>query len=94
MGRKYRITYDAYPQYGTGSSRKKKAPYLLPFLVCTILILTLLFTSNTGEFYRLVLPGDPDVTAEAFHQFAAAIDRGETLFNALDVFCETVMDIQ
>jgi len=92
MGMKYRITYDAYPQYEKKRSYRKLTHYLFSFLVCGVLIVVLITSSNTGKLYESILPGDPAVTTEAFHQLSAAMESGETLTKALAIFCETIMD--
>ena len=94
MAVKYRIEYGNYSRYRKGSILKKLAPYLFPIILFTSFILFIAYSHNPSNLYELILPGDPAVTADAFEQLSEAIGRGDAFADALDVFCETIMEVR
>ena len=94
MALKYRIVYDHYVKYQNRNIMNMFTPYLLPLMLCAVLVLYLISSTTASKLYELFLPGDPAVTSSAFQELSDAMSRGEKLTDALDSFCETVMDGQ
>lgn len=94
MALKYRIVYGSYSRYQKRSIFNKPIQYLFPLLLCAAFVLCLVYSPDHSKYYELLLPGDPAVTTDAFRQLSDAIRSGETFIDALDVFCETVMDVR
>ena len=95
MSLKYRITYEnSYAQYTSQKNSRKLICAMLPFMLCAALVLFLLFTTEMSTFHNLFLPGNPQVTNKAFSELVEAMDRGEPLFTALDIFCKNVMAVR
>ena len=94
MSLKYRIVYDTSPRYKNRTILQRCTPYLLPLLLCAVFIYCLLTSSDPTKFHNLLLPGDPAVTIHAFQQLSEEISNGETVSNALGVFCETVLEVR
>ena len=93
MSLKYRIKYDTYSRYEKGSIIRKFAHVLLSFILCVALLL-LAYFPQSAKLLKVILPGDPVATTDAFRQFSMSIDRGDPLVEALDAFCSTVMNVQ
>lgn len=94
MAIKYRIKYENYSQYPKSSVIQKLIPYLSPVLCSIAVILTFILLRPASNLYELFLPGNPTVTVQAFNQLSGAIGRGDTLPQALEVFCETILNAQ
>lgn len=94
MELKYRIEYDSYSRYQKRTLFHRFLPYLLPLLLCTALVLMLLYSPNSYKYSGVLLPGDPAVTTEAFQQFSEAIIHEKNLPHAIGVFCETIMEVR
>lgn len=94
MARKYQIVYDSYACYEKKKIAKHFLAYLFPLLLCIIFISYLAHTEKDINIPKLLMPGDASITTAAFQQLTEAIKSGETLSEALDVFCETVMEHQ
>ena len=92
MALKYRIEYGNYSRYQKSNTFKMLAHYLCPVILCVALLLYIGYSHNLSQIYELILPGDPAVTTDAFRHLSESLDRGEALSDALDVFCETIMD--
>ena len=92
MALKYRIEYGNYSRYQKSKTFKMLTSYLCPLILCVALLLYIAYSHYPSQIYELILPGDPAVTTDAFRQLSESLDRGEALSDALDVFCETIMD--
>lgn len=92
MALKYRIEYDTYTRYQTGKAGKGLKMFCLYSLILASIILMLVYAPNSSFLYRLILPGEPAVTADALEQMSREISSGAALSEALDVFCVAVMD--
>ncbi len=63
---------------------------------CCVLLCILLLTVSVIPQFRLflrnlILPGDPDVTANALEQMVDAIGAGESVQTALTEFCRNIL---
>ena len=57
-----------------------------------ILILGFLRMSGWGEtLWQHMIPGDPEVTAEAFRNMSEGLKDGQSISEAVFVFCDTVI---
>ena len=91
MSLKYRIVYDDHSKYIKQRKTTPNAKIYIPSLLLILIVLMLLFSPYQASIYEFFLPGDAKVTTNALYEFSAMLDRGETLTNALDTFCETIM---
>lgn len=94
MALKYRIEYDRYPVYQRKNSLAIALRTLLPLLMCILLIVLLFYSPTATRLRDLLLPGDPAITMEAFRQLSVALDHGEPLTDAMDVFCHAIMEVR
>lgn len=92
MALKYRIEYGNSSRHPKNKTFKILAPYLCPLILCGALLLYTVYSHNSPRIYELFLPGDPAITTDAFRQLSESLGRGDALSDALDVFCETIMD--
>ena len=91
---KYRIKYENYAKYPKNSVIQKLILYLSPVLCSVAVILAFILLRPASNLYELFLPGDPAVTIQAFNQLSGAIGRGDALPQALEAFCQTVINAQ
>ena len=94
MAIKYRIEYEGYSKYPKSTVIKKLIPYLLPILLCITLVHIFLYFDPEAHLFDLLLPGDSAVTVHAFERLSESIGRGDTLPQALEIFCNTVINAQ
>ena len=94
MAIKYKIVYDDYSQYKKRGNNKTFARHLIPVLLSIAIVLFIVCVPGRNKLFDLFLPGDPSITTEAFCQLAESLDRGDALLDALDAFCNTVMDVR
>lgn len=60
---------------------------------CLFLLLTLLFWPKGRTALRdIVLPGDPEVTAEALRDLTSDLREGEGLSDAVTAFCHQIIE--
>lgn len=71
------------------SVRSKKWKYFLT--VCLTVLLLFLAVRYRAELLRLLLPGDPDVTADAFAKLVTEIRAGNA-GDAVAAFCWEILD--
>lgn len=91
MSLKYRIVYDNHPKYSKKHNVSIKTRHYVSTLIIILIALSLLFSPFVTHIYDIILPGNPDVTRNALHEFSNTIDRGESLVSALDVFCNAII---
>ena len=94
MALKYRIIYNSCPRYEKKNKAKRTIRHLLVITLAIVLVFYLTCSSERLKLYELILPGDPVVTTTALHQLSNAVDQGLPLSDALDAFCNTIMDGQ
>jgi hypothetical protein len=94
MALKYTIVYGDYSRYHQKRSNKKLARNLSKLLLSIAFVTFVVCSPVKNKLYNLFLPGEPTVTMDALNHFVEALDSGETLLDAFDVFCQTVMDVK
>lgn len=91
----------SYGQSGARKTRKSKLPTIMfdkthLLASCCVLLCILLLAVCVIPQFRLflrnmILPGDPDVTANALEQMVDAIGAGESVQTALTEFCRNIL---
>lgn len=94
MALKYRIQYDKISPHKHNADCKKTVRFLYILLIFAVIILLVISPSGKLRPHNLLLPGDPNITSKALRELSVSLDRGEELFDALDAFCQTIMDVQ
>lgn len=87
----YSIAYDPqenerYPQH-IKSPRKLPVKWLLSALFLVIAGYILL----KGNVFHYILPGDPEVTADAFSQMVEQVKTGDSVYDALTCFVQQIV---
>lgn len=81
----YRITYEKQEK---GKIPRKK---IVLIMVGTIIAALLLWPAGRSCLRELILPGDAEVTAEAFQGLAEDLGEGESLGDAITAFCKEII---
>lgn len=92
MALKYKIVYGNDTRYRQPRRIHTVARYLAAVFLCIVVVILAVLPPVKNKLYDLFLPGSPAVTSDALCQLAEALGRGEALTDALDVFCNTVME--
>lgn len=92
MAVKYRIEYDEYSQYQKRSLALKPGAITVAIAICVALTLLLLRPVTGWALVDALLPGDATVTRAALESLSDSLDEGASLPDAVDVFCNAVMD--
>lgn len=92
MALRYRIVYSANSQLCKSKKRHTKTKYVISGLLAVFITIILAISPYRAKFIHFILPGDPVVTTNALQKLSETLGRGESLSNALDAFCETIMD--
>ena len=88
----YRIEYQ--PMKWPGSRERgslRRAALTGVFFLLYLLLVDAFWPQGRELLRELLIPGDPDVTMEAFGIFAHAIQSGSPFADAAEVFCRTIM---
>lgn len=87
----YQIIYDSKDMH-IANKRKKRRHTGLMVCILSILMLGILRISGWGEtLWQYMIPGDPEITAEAFQNLSDSLQNGHSLSDAVFVFCNTVI---
>ena len=81
----YRIVYGRKKRSLPRLTRKQRA-----FAIAAIISISLAVFCLAGGI-KLLLPGDPDVSAAALENMVEAIQNGETISDAVTAFCQEIM---
>lgn len=90
----YRIEYDSgsrkwqAERFRWGRMWAMAAVCLLLFLVLT----NLFWPQGAGMLRRLLIPGDPEVTAQAFAQMVDGLRAGEDASECVTAFCREILE--
>ncbi len=87
----YNVTYnpELNRKYPTERRSKNKPLYIaLILLGCFVAVYVL---SQCGITHYLI-PGDPEITTEAFSEMVARVSEGETVRNAVTEFCRKIIN--
>lgn len=86
-------------EYGQPSGKKyapvRHSGYLIR-MICGTLILFLLMThffwpEGRTALREMFLPGDPEITAEAFSSMVEGLRQGEPVSDAVTAFCQALL---
>lgn len=90
----YRIVYGAEPyRYGSDASGWKRILGMAVGCFLIFLVLTMQFwPEGRGVLEKMLLPGDPMVTKQAFSVMAEQLKAGEAIGDAVAAFCQEVID--
>ena len=86
----YHITYnpDLRKKYSTSKKNKTK-PLKIALLLLVGFVAVYIFTQS--GFARYLIPGDPEITTEAFSEMVKHVRQGESVGNAIVVFCREII---
>ncbi len=88
----YRI---AYSSIGKRLKRnRKKSTAVVAVLVIMILVIGAIAVKSIGLTWvkEVLLPGDPNVTAAALEDLAENLRNGESIGDAIRVFCQEIIE--
>ncbi len=87
----YHITYnpDLSKRYPTEKKDRNK-PLKSAMLLLAIFVAVYVFTQS--GVLRYLIPGDPEITAEAFSTMVKRVGDGETVGNAVVDFCKQIIN--
>ena len=91
---KYRIEYEMFPLYQKRSGYKKLNFGLLIVLLVSLVMLIRFNPLAANAVQELLVPGDFDVTTNALQQLSEALDNGDSFVEAVDAFCDAIMDVR
>lgn len=94
MAVKYRIEYDIYDQYQKKSRFKKLYKGLFTVLLLGTVLMLIFWTPAMNVVQEVLVPGDFTVTTDALQQMSDALDTGASFADAMDVFCDAIMDVR
>ena len=89
----YIITYDGEePGKIPTIRRRSRLPALtFAFLLAFLLLTKLFWPAGTDKLRRILLPGDPDVTAHAATALVDDLRTGEPVGEAVKTFCGEIL---
>ena len=86
----YHITYnpDLRKKYPTAKKGKNK-PLKIALLLLAVFVAV--YTFMQSGLARYLIPGDPEITTEAFSAMVKRVGEGESVGNAIVVFCREIV---
>ncbi len=89
----YRIQYepDLDYKYKMAKEVKLKKVWITGAFVALCILLIAVLPSVRGLIWDFLIPGDPQVTTEAFSTLVSDIRNGENLSDAVTVFCRQII---
>lgn len=87
----YRIEYQATKKVRGLEKRTAVLPALAGCLVLSLLLVSAFWPRGREMMERLLIPGDPAVTAAALEELSEDLQSGESIQDALDAFCRQVL---
>ena len=88
----YYIEYnpELHAKYPTGNAKKRVMPLLRValYLLITGMVVLSIFKFNIGYYF---IPGDPEVTVEAFNSMIYNIHNGTPINDAVFSFCKEIV---
>ena len=87
----YQIIYDSKDKQ-IANKQKKRSRTGLMVCILGILAFGILRISGWGEtLWQYMIPGDPEITTLAFQNFSDCLQNGQSISDAVFVFCHTVI---
>lgn len=87
----YNIRYNPDQNKKYPKSQKYK-PIFVKQLAIAGLLIVFVYVSASKGWYKILLPGNPDVTASALSSFVEKIGEGKPVKEAVYSFCEEIID--
>ena len=84
----YQIQYEPEKNRKYPVRLQRKKSVVVPILVAVVLVMCFAICRKTG----VLIPGDPQVTAEAFSQMVDMVREGERMEDAFSAFCDEVLE--
>ena len=87
----YQIIYDSKDKHIANKQNRRRHTGLT-VCILSILILGILRISGWGDaLWQYMIPGDLAITTEAFQNLSDSLQNGQSLSDAVFVFCDTVI---
>ena len=86
----YNITYNPELKTRYPVVRKKRGKPLNTALILLVCFVALYVLTRSGIMHYFI-PGDPEVTTEAFSTMVKRVGEGETVSNAVIGFCKEII---
>ena len=87
----YQIIYDSKDRHIANKQKKRRHTGLIVCILGILVLGILRFSSWGSALWQYMIPGDPEVTTEAFQNFSVSLQNGQSLSDAVFVFCNTVI---
>lgn len=87
----YRIVYEGPDGNSPKKDRGRLAGYTAGFLLLFFLLTQIFWPAGADKMRKILLPWDPDVTAEAFSCLVTDLNQGEDLSEAVTAFCREII---
>ena len=87
----YQIIYDTADMCRSRKSKNRQNPLLMVCIFSIALIGFLRISGWWDTLWQNLIPGDPAVTTVAFQNMTENIQQGQSISDAIFVFCESVI---
>ena len=87
----YQIIYDPKDIHKANKRRKHRYAKIAICILGIFIFEILRFTGWGNTIWQYLIPGDPVITTEAFQKLSDGLQSGQSLSDAVFVFCETVI---
>lgn len=89
----YRIDYGPVKKVrGVEKRTSRLAALTGVFLLLFVITICCFWPEGTAALRRMLLPGDPVVTAAAMEELADSLRTGEELYDSLRAFCVRILE--
>lgn len=90
----YEIRYEKFEALPCRKTRRggRFASLVGAFLLAFLLLTQAFWPAGTEKLRELLLPGDPEVTAQAAATLVSGLRAGESLTDAAVTFCREILD--
>lgn len=89
----YRIVYGEKPfrKFGTCRIKKRLGTMTAGFFLLFLLLTNLCWPEGRQKLWEICIPGNAQVTAAAFEAMVEDLRAGESVSDALTVFCQEII---
>ena len=84
----YQIQYEPEKNRKYPAHFRRRKSLVIPILIAVAIVVCFAICGKTG----ILIPGDPQVTAQAFSQMVDMVRNGEQVEDALSTFCVEVLE--
>ena len=88
----YQIIYGPQKRPLKSTRKNLKRSSMIAGILLIVFLVTLRVTGYGSVIWQSILPGDPEITANAFQNMTDALKCGNGLPQAITTFCETVIE--